>query len=198
MRFWKYYEFEDFTIECDKIRCPRNTLYHPVQCLTDYKRKNCFNLYNRKLERDIEKIKQDQKDERWELVKQLVKENVGEGCHLFKCLDAKDKSTVLQDGLLNHNDFKKIDGAHILPKGPWPQHKYKTSNVILIKRLFHTRLESYNHPITEEFIGREAAQQWYLKIWNYVHKKDLTWEQLEDLIVEEESAKLEEETNEIS
>lgn len=186
---YKQYTFEAFTVLCDKQQCPRQTMYHEKRCLTESKRKNCFRLYNQKLEKD--KLKSKSKtDPLWEEVKSRVRNQYGEGCHLFNALSNKERSLIAQKGLLNHGDFKTIDGAHIIPKGPFPEHKYKVENVILIKRLFHSRLEIGCDPITGEYVGKDKCMEWYLKVWNHSREKSLTNKGMLKVIANDEVVEL--------
>lgn len=180
-RFYKKYTLDTFKESCNKKKCLRNTFYNDKRCPTTSKQENCFRLYNNKLERDLIKS-QEQMDPVWEETKKQVIEQTGNGCHLLACLSPMELDSILQEGLLKHKELGLVDGAHILPRGAHPQHKYNSDNIILIKRLFHTRLEQYQDPLTAQYIGKEATQEWYLRVWNSSRKKNLTWEEFVGMI----------------
>lgn len=87
-------------------------------------------------------------------------------CMFWNCLTKEEK---IQCDELNKKEYflnRNIDIAHILGKGESPKNKYDIDNVVLIGRLWHSRLDTYKHPITNEPISKFERMDWFIRIKN--------------------------------
>jgi len=101
-------------------------------------------------------------DEQWEQVKKEVVERDMNTCRIYRLLSPIEKREV--DSLLNGNPvLKTLDPAHIFGRGSNPELKYVKENIVSLYRLFHTRLDCYQHPITGKPITKEERIIWFEK-----------------------------------
>ena len=169
--------FEDFVEQCDKKRCPRFTIYNAKTCLRDYKRNDCWIKYNRKLERQLEKM--GQKDVLWQEVREqvwirdagfFIEDNSEFGnwkdyCRIWKTLTWSER--LLLEDTFSADLFaigSHLDCAHEFGKGAYPEYKYDVDKVFLISRFFHSRLDQYKDLVTGKPMSDKDREGWFRRI----------------------------------
>jgi len=152
MDFEKYKEFYNkYGKTVDQIQKPKNHLSEE-----ELRKK-----YEKYLKKEEKKYNKEYGDEKWEEVKRQVQER-DKNCLLFKKLPKKYKGFIYSEG--NGFLLKEVDPAHIFPKSVYPHLKYDVDNVILLSRLFHSRLDEYRDPIFGEQIGKAEHEKWWIFI----------------------------------
>lgn len=173
---------EDFIEKCKQGKCLRQTL-KSKQCEKESKQIQCYDKYVKQKQKDFNKYQDP--DYKWEQLKEEIKLR-DQGCLVMKILTMQELKIVeQQEGFWLNQKF--MDGAHIIPRATAPQHIYLKSNVILMGRFFHSRIDKYFDLITGEFIGIEGSANWWTRImqqnklwdsnydyWNF--RKDLLGE----------------------
>jgi len=111
------------------------------------------------IKKDQKKLK---KDERLLSVYAWVDERDNYSCRLLNKLSVQELLYVSNtNGVFL---LSIIDHAHILPRSTHSYLKYDVDNIVLLSRLFHSRLDEFRDPITGEYIGKVMAGQW----WQYI------------------------------
>lgn len=167
-------EYGQFCGFCDKKRCPRRTIYNAKTCLTESKRKRCYDKFLKKKEKDEEK--RDYIDPREIVIdneiwqrdagfvpkkKKLPGDAWKKVCRFWKCLTKEEQDLFLE---LNKEHLwlcKDMDKAHLEGKGSNPDLKFEKSNLVLMNRLSHRRLTDAKDPITGEDIDVLRINYWY-------------------------------------
>ncbi len=113
----------------------------------------------KELNRDIEKAK----DLEWEKVLKEVWIRDKGKCQLWEKLTESEKNLVRQDIFMSKY-FSILDGAHFLSRARYPNLKYEVSNVYLLYRFFHERLDNMRDPLTNKKINKDKWKYWWKRI----------------------------------
>lgn len=100
-------------------------------------------------------------DEEWARLKGFVERRDKNECQLYKVLSTEEKDIIFND---LRGPMMRLDGAHILSRARRPDLKYDNNNVILLSRLFHSRLDSFHDPVTSKPITEEQRVGWWKRI----------------------------------
>lgn len=174
-QYKEFYERSGKTI--DQMSTPKNPL-------TEDQIENKYKKYLQKLSKQ-----QDKKDKIIEDKKQEIIENkkkMEEGTFDFGVdkkwkavveeVTIRDKKCQLKDNLTKqekdiiYSDSNSsylldiVDPAHVFGKGAYPHMKYDVDNVILLSRLFHSRIDHYTDPITGSIIDKEQHTNWWIRL----------------------------------
>ncbi len=95
-------------------------------------------------------------DEKWLKVKRQVFNRDKYNCQLLPYLP--DEYIDLRNRLFG------LDPCHVFGKGAYPHMKYDVDNVVTLHRLFHSRLDQYQHPFTGDSISHSEIYEWWKKI----------------------------------
>ena len=196
----KMTEFEKFVESCNKKRCLRQTMYNEKTCATNYKQESCYKKYVQKCVK--EKVKQEEKnqirqdeineykrkqqagepieykdaDPQWtELLKKVWVRDRAQCRFLSICTDEERK--IIEPHLWG--DFKKLDGAHCIPRSQSLKLKYELRNVYLLSRRVHSCLDNCLNPFTGENISKDERD----KLWVRIIGKE-EWEWLQKMVKE--------------
>jgi|GEM_PF-2110855 len=154
-----YYHTQGKTI--DQMNTPNKTL-------NELQLRSKFEKYQKKLKkqedawlRQIEKKqnKEYTKDERWEQVKQKVITRDKNQCQLWAILTKEEKDYI--HGTTGNFLLNTIDPAHVFPRSTHPHMKYNADNVVMLSRLFHSRLDHFYDPILGDAITREQQREYW-------------------------------------
>ena len=165
----KEISLEAFKASCQKKRCLRNTMITP-QCPKEYKQEQCFSKFVQKQEKDKakqeikykeqkEKSKEIEVDEKWVAVQKEVWVRDGGKCRFSSTLDQKTYIECVKPHLWG--DLKRIDCAHILPRSTYPSLKYNSSNIVLLYRCIHTKIDNFIDPLTNKPMTKEEHETWW-------------------------------------
>lgn len=159
----EYYHQHGKTV--DQMQPPKNPL-------TEEQLWGKYQKYQKKIKHQTKKVKEDlqkyfrnqkqtKEDNKWrDLVKKIRYRD--KTCLLWKKLPKEIQRDVLQDNgnfLLNY-----VDPAHVFPRSGYPHMKYDPDNVVLLSRLFHSRLDEYKDPLTGEHLDKESHEWWWKTI----------------------------------
>jgi len=150
----------DFIEKCREGRCLRQT-FKSKQCEKDSKQIQCYKKYVDKKTKEYEK-EHIEKDWEWEALKRdlIIRDY---SCLVMKILTVQELKIVeQQEGFWLSQKF--TDGAHIVSRAQAPKQIYNRSNVILMGRFFHTRIDNGLDLISGEFVGYEGSKRWWEKI----------------------------------
>lgn len=166
---------EEFCASCEARRCLRRQKIIK-SCSTNYRRKNCYNIWNR------ETIKLEQKRDAPNPDK-LFREKVWlEEAGFYEGSQIQNWRSVCKIWAIMTNEEKRyldkhfkddqwlnthVDVCHVLPKSTHPEKQHDTTNVYLAGRLFHSRLTDCRHPVTNQPITNEEVGIWNLKALQY-------------------------------
>jgi hypothetical protein len=100
-------------------------------------------------------------DEKWEHLKEIVDRRDSHTCRLYYQLDNEERRQIKESF---YGKFRTIDRAHVFRRSRYPHMKYDSENVYCLSRLFHSRLDSYQDPITGKAIDEEASVAWWKRI----------------------------------
>ena len=143
--------FEEFKEYYKKHgRCPNDA----------FKRKNSYTIKQFKTRYKKYCRKQNNKQlKSIDLRQQAMKRD--KGCQLYKKLHSEDKILINSE---LYGKFGHLDMAHILNKSSYPELKYNINNVVMISRLFHTRLDTQLNPLTGKRISKDELTSWWMFI----------------------------------
>jgi hypothetical protein len=65
---------------------------------------------------------------------------------------------------LDNFDPSSVDPAHVLPRSTHPHLIYDPENIVMLSRLFHSRLDTYRHPLTGTPLSKEEHRKWWKRI----------------------------------
>lgn len=162
--YFTYEQYKEFYYNngrtIDQMNKPRNRL-NESQLESKYEK--YLKKYRKQQDRLEEQIqKQFEKsfniDEKWEEVKKRVYER-DKDCQLWVRLTKGET-----DWLVNQNGFfllETVDPAHVFGKGAYPHLKYDEDNIVLLSRLFHSRLDHFYDPLTGSSIDKETQERWW-------------------------------------
>lgn len=152
-------EFEAFYKE--KGRCP-NDIQPRSKPLNDKQLRRRYNQYVRSVERKEEREKGYlEPDELWEQVRQEVTHRDGLRCVLFDQLTIEEAEEISP---LDDFDPSLVDPAHVLPRSTHPHLIYDPENIVMLSRLFHSRLDTYRNPLTGSPISKDEHRKWWDRI----------------------------------
>lgn len=156
MEFYRSYGF------CKGDTYRRKNPYTPSQLKTRYKK------YIRKLEKQEEKQEEDKIT--YVDIKNQVYTRDTNRCRLYNKLSPYQQIEVSE--LLSSDQFGTLDIAHVFSRGVYPHMKYDVDNMVLLYRLFHSRLDAHLNPITGKYIANEELEDWWkLIIGNTLYEK---------------------------
>lgn len=150
-----FQQYKDFYLKYGKTIDQMNKPKNP---LSENKLWEKYKKYLKKLEKQNNK---NRIDEKWFDVVQKVKKRDGV-CQLWCKLSEEEKNQVLN--LTGNFLLDKLDPAHVFGKGSYPHMKYDTDNIVLLSRLFHSRLDHFYNPVTGKAISREEQINWWKRI----------------------------------
>lgn len=109
-------------------------------------------------------------DLKWQALKEYIIERDQNKCRLYQILTQEEKDSVFDDlvGIM-----LTLDGAHVLSRARRPDLKYDFNNVVLLHRLFHSRIDSFCNPITGENMSEEERISWWERIVGEEYYKEL-------------------------
>ena len=158
------YDLEEFKEKCNSTYCPRSPRVKPKSCKNPRKQERCYSKYKKVQERQLEKAFE--VDEEWEDVRAFVWERDKGECQLWKILTKEERLYILKNYIEEYGMLSQLDCAHIIGKGTQPKLKYLTSNVVLVKRFFHSLLDSQRCPVTQKTIDSKTREQWFQDAYN--------------------------------
>lgn len=151
----------EFIQSCNNNICLRNT-FQSKRCKLKLKQERCYKKYEKKYNKDIEKMLK--VDIEWEEVKKEVLHRDNNECQVWKILTASEKHFVLTNFLDDYTLHCELDIAHIEGKGAHTDKKYNVDNLVCISRYFHSLLDSFKDPITRKNINEKQRKHWFYKI----------------------------------
>ena len=83
-------------------------------------------------------------------------------CRVIRCLTISEAKIAEKI----HGFQKRCDCAHVLSVGSYPELTYNEKNCYRISRTFHSRLDNYQDPITEDDLDRNKWSWWWWRIIN--------------------------------
>jgi len=128
--------------------------------LTPVKLERKYDKYIRKLKITQEKIAI--KQESWNDVRNKVFKRDNNICQLYKKLSTKEKFKI--SSMLNTSVFGTLDPAHIFGKGAYPHMKHDVDNIVTLYRIFHSRLDAGQDPLTGKSISKNIVINWWIFI----------------------------------
>lgn len=141
-----YEAYKDFYRKYGKtpyqINSPKNSL-NEKQLMSRYHK------YCKKVEKDRDKmISNDTIDYYWLEIRSAAFKRDNYTCQLsfFIPDEYKEHLQNLQKA------FPQLDPCHIFGKGSYPWMKYDIDNIVILNRVFHSRLDTNRHPFTNELI----------------------------------------------
>lgn len=160
-QYKNYYYDKGKTI--DQINKPKNPL-------SEVQLKSKYQKYLQKLEKqeakkeeEIKKLfaKEPKVDEKWNKVKTEVQTR-DQNCQLWYKLTRNEREIVMD--ATGYFLLDREDSAHVFPRSVYPHMKYDPDNVVLLTRLFHSRLDHFQHPVTGKQISKEEQIGWWVRI----------------------------------
>lgn len=151
-------DLNSFKNNCLKNKCARISI-PSKKCLGEAKQKKCYDKYVKRSTRVYEV------DEEWAAVVTFIKKRDKNQCRLMQVLSSEELSKVLLDIVKNFGSYKEpLDPAHIFRRSIRKDLYYEPSNIVLLHRYFHSRLDTYKDPITNKSIGKEEVGKWWKRI----------------------------------
>lgn len=147
--------FEQFQLDCINDICNRNTIMSK-RCATATKQSDCYAKWGAKKSSGFSKGNDDQQ---WVEVRAFVRQR-DQVCRLWLILTAKERVYVLQKHHADYRMLSMLDPAHIKAKGSHPELYYEPDNIVLIRRYFHTLLDTFKCPVTQKPINQEYREKW--------------------------------------
>lgn len=151
-------DYREFISYCSKGTCLRHTIYNQKTCSRESKRKKCFDKFLKMQEKrnSISTI-----DERWSIVRYSVLERDNFQCRLTKVLSVNE---LIKAGVGFDSTGETLDVAHIVSRSQSSNLYYEMENLISMRRIFHSRLDSYKDPITGKSISKEDRDYWFIRM----------------------------------
>ena len=162
----KIKSFGEFSSFCSKGVCLRKTM-KTHKCSTEAKQKNCFDRYDRKLEKDKDRRHEKKEENKhWvEITKQVKLRD--KTCRIWEILTKEERLHILKNFEAEFRWLSKtLDTCHIISRAQSGELKYDLDNLLLISRFFHRRLTDLQHPVTREPITKDQETEWYLRAKN--------------------------------
>jgi hypothetical protein len=142
-------EIDEFVKFCEKKRCPRHS-FVTKNCLKKSKQDTCYQKF-------ISKVKEVKVDEELKNTYDIVLKRDKGKCRLLAILTKDELSLIVEP-------LGTIDNAHIFGKGAYPHLKYDHENIILLHRLFHSRLDTGRDPITGKPSDALHKEYWWMRV----------------------------------
>ena len=133
-----------------------NQIGYPKNSLNIVQLNSLYRKYQKSLYRKYQKLENPKIDEKWLEVKRQVFNRDKYNCQLLPYLP--DEYIDLRNRLFG------LDPCHVFGKGAYPHMKYDVDNVVTLHRLFHSRLDQYQHPFTGDSISHSEIYEWWKKI----------------------------------
>jgi hypothetical protein len=159
----QYLEFYHKYGRCvDQMQRPKNKL-------NERQLENKYGNYVRKeerkqLRRDIKKV-----DEEWETLRAYVLQRDAGICRLYRLLTPNERRYFKECGGYL---FKVLDGAHVIARSLSKNLYYEPRNVVLLDRVFHSRLDFGQNPLNGKVCSRDEIEWWWRRI---VGDTDYEW-----------------------
>jgi predicted nucleotidyltransferase len=96
-------------------------------------------------------------------------------CRLMKVLSVKE--VFLLQKMAPVSRLKKLDLAHVIPRGESKKLSLELDNVVMLNNYSHLLLDYLKHPITGHPITRDEQKEWWERIVGKTH-----YEKLKDLV----------------
>ena len=101
-------------------------------------------------------------DSMWKEVSSVVWKRDNSQCQLMKQLTLEEKNYIISTCPISI--INTLDLAHIISRTNSKNLYYNPDNIILLSRVFHSRLDSYHDPITGKQITLDENIAWWKKI----------------------------------
>jgi len=149
--------FDSFVEFYEKYGKTPNQINKPKNKFNEQQLRSKYVSYSKTYDKKIEKL--NKVDERMEEVFSLVDVRDNFSCRLLIKLSTQELFYISRT--VGNYFLKPIDHAHIFPRSTHPHLKYDVDNIVLLSRLFHSRLDEFRDPITGEYIGKVMAGKWW-------------------------------------
>lgn len=103
-------------------------------------------------------------DEKWVEVRENVRQRDANKCRLMLVLTMEEKLYLFREQKENLWLNKTLDPAHVLSRSKRPDLIYCENNIVILGRLFHSRLDSCLDPLTGKNISRSERDSWWIRI----------------------------------
>jgi hypothetical protein len=110
-------------------------------------------------------------DPKWQEVAAIVWKRDSGCCRLMSLLTNEERSLILSTCPLSL--INTLDLAHVISRASSKNLFYEPKNIVLLSRVFHSRLDSYHDPITGGPITREENLNWWIRILGKEHYNNL-------------------------
>jgi len=134
-----------------------NQIQKPKHELNDREIAEKFAKYNKLKEKKIKKGTHD--DIEWKKVSDFVWLRDKSQCRLFTKLTKEESTYVLYS--CPYNLVNRLDLAHVIPRSESKNLYYNPDNIVLLSRVFHSRLDTFHDPITGHAISVEEHTNWW-------------------------------------
>lgn len=163
--------FEDFKRYVDKYNRLPNGFSSLTKPLNDRQLLKKFETYTKRENKKIEKKKQKKRpfsheDEQWVSLKEDISILDKDECQLLESLRimSEEDSSYLpmyREAQKVSRSQPRLDPAHVLARSGYHLLKYDIENVILLSRVFHSRLDFGKNPLTGQNCSREEILDWW-------------------------------------
>ena len=159
--------FTEFRVYYIKYGKTPNQISQPKNLLNENQLKSRYNKYlnsqekkvaanKRHLKRQyVAKVLPKEIDEKWSNVRREAYHRDGNRCQLLP---------YAPDIRLYGNILGPLDPCHIFRRSTYPHMKYDLENIVILHRLFHSRLDQYKDPFTGRPITFDETYIWWKKI----------------------------------
>lgn len=166
-------EKEEFIEKCIEGKCPRYTIYNKKTCSKSGKQTACYRKYVSSIEKNKEKDEKKRiKTSEWTDIRDIVFTRDNNECVYLAYLKSLDNKLDYAKALHLAGN-QGYDPAHIFGKGIAPELANEPDNVVTLTRVFHSRLDTYRHPLTNEPITKEKRLKIFLSMISKNQKKSL-------------------------
>lgn len=181
--------YDEYLIYYEKYKRLPNGQYCSKKPLNERQLKSKYDKYCKSIQkkkdtikRQIEKQKnkpfkkpkpiknKKQSNSDWLKCKKIVFERDNNNCRLWPLLSLEEKSKV-KNYIYQGSEFATIDPAHVISQSQSKKLQYNPDNIICLYRLFHTRLDNYQDPITGKYLEGKTTEErkqkrkdWFIKI----------------------------------
>lgn len=106
--------------------------------------------------------RRDQNDIQWKKVKDIVRKRDKNICRLIRILSIQEGFLLKKNAPFEF--LNKLDPAHYLPVGQYPEECYNEDNIVLLNRYSHSMLDSFKNPLNGKNISKEEVNKWWKRI----------------------------------